>query len=296
MLAELNKPLNKLFFLMRTILLILIFFISACQTATDKQLMKRGDASAEFAEVYEIPATMQAPPPPEPTGDEQIIKKVIKTGGIDFQSNNIEEDYHKIRELLPKYEAYIESENQSKSDQRINCNLTIRVPSSIYDTLYSTLSTLGLRLDNRYSNIEDVTERYYDLQTRIKNKKALEQRYLELLNKASEIKDIIEIERNLNEVRTDIESMQGQFNYLSKQVNFSTINLSFYEVLPYVYDLTNRKGFGARILSALNNGWQGFLSFIVGLTTLWPFVLLLIGGIYLFRKIKGQFKRKKSSV
>ncbi len=255
--------------------------------------MTLGDGSADFEEVYEIPATMQSPPSPVQSGDKQITKKIIKTGGIDFQSENIEEDYKRIRELLPKYNAYIESETQSKSSQQINYNLTIRVPSDIYDTLYATLSTLAFRLDNRYSNIEDVTERYYDLKTRIKNKESLEQRYLEILKKAAEIKDIIEIEKNLNEVRTEIERLQGQFNYLSKQVNFSTINLSFYEVLPYVYDSSNRKGFGARILNALDNGWQGFLSFLVSLTTLWPFVILIISGIYLFRKLIGRWKRKK---
>jgi hypothetical protein len=134
--------------------------------------------------------------------------------------------------------------------------------------------------------------RYYDLTTRITNKKALESRYVELLKQASEIKDILDIERNLNQVRTEIEQLQGQFNYLSKQVNFSTINLSFYELLPYVYDGSQRKGFGARLLSSLNNGWQGFLSFLVGLTAIWPFILLTVVGIYMFRKLRKGWKKK----
>src|SRR5690606_37991293 len=129
--------------------------------------------------------------------------------------------------------------------------------------------------DNRHSRIEDVTERYYDLRTRIKNKKILEQRYLALLDKATEVKDILEIENNLNQVRIEIEGLEGQFNYLSKQVRFSTINLTFYEVLPYTFDPSQREGFGARFLSALDSGWQGFLSFLVGLTTLWPFIILI---------------------
>lgn len=271
----------------------ILFFPAACQNADNVMYSEMDDS---FAEVMEVPATRQAPPPEQTSGTEQVTKKVVKTGGIDFQSENIAIDYKKIQNLLPKYKAYIENENQSKSSQRINYNLTIRVPSNIYDTLYSSLSNLAFRLDNRYSNIEDVTARYYDLKSRIKNKKLLEQRYAELLQKASVIKDILEIEKNLNEVRTDIERLQGQFNYLSKQVNLSTINLSFYEVLPYVYDSSQRKGFGARIFSALDNGWQGFLSFLVGLTTLWPFVLLIIGGLYLFRKIRKTWRKKKNNV
>ncbi|MTI33095.1 DUF4349 domain-containing protein [Xanthovirga aplysinae] len=272
-------------------LLLILFFSAACQNAEEKMYMV--EVSEEYEEVHEIPATMQAPLLNKATDTEQITKKVIKTGGIHFQSENIEEDYKKIRELLPQYNSYIENENQSKSSQRINYNLTIRVPASVYDSLYSSLSTLPFRLDSKYSNIEDVTERYYDLKTRIKNKKELEKRYLELLKKASSIKDILEIEKNLNQVRIDIERLEGQFRYLSKQVNFSTINLSFYEILPYVYDSAKRKGFGARILSALDKGWQGFLSFLITLTTLWPFVILFIGGIYLIRKLGVRWKRKK---
>ncbi|MEP1921393.1 MAG: DUF4349 domain-containing protein, partial [Ekhidna sp.] len=92
-------------------------------------------------------------------------------------------------------------------------------------------------------------------------------------------------------VRTDIERLEGQFNYLSKRVNFSTIHLSFYEVLPYVYDSSQRPGFGARILSALADGWQGLLSLLVGLATLWPFVLLTVGGIFLFRRVRKNRKK-----
>lgn len=273
---------------MRILIPIFLLMISACHNSSELGLMDKGDVSGDFEEVMEIPATRQPPQDKESSGSEQITKKVIKTGGIDFQSSNIATDYQKIRALLPKYEAYIENENQTKSSDRIYYTMTIRVPSIVYDTLFSQLSTIGSRLDHRYSNVEDVTERYYDLKTRIRNKKALEERYLDLLKKAPDIKDILEIEKNIALVRTDIERLQGQFNYLSKQVRLSSINLSFYEMLPYVYDSSNRKGFGARIRRALDSGWQGFLSFLVVLTAIWPFLMLVIAGVFIYRKLKQK--------
>lgn len=275
-----------------TLIIIYVLFLSVACTNSDKGI--NGDMEASFEELLDIPVTMQPPPQEEVADAEQITKKVVKTGGIDFQSENIAKDYKKIREILPKFKAYIENENQSKTSQRISYDLTVRVPSDSYDSLYCSLSNLAYRLDNRYSSVEDVTARYYDLDTRIKNKIALEQRYVELLLKASVIKDILEIENKLNELRTEIESIQGQFNYLSKQVTHSTISLSFYEVLPYVYDSSPRKGFGQRILSALNSGWQGFLSFLVALTTLWPFVVSLVAGLFLFRNVRKKWKRKSA--
>lgn len=226
---------------------------------------------------------------PRPTPE----KKNIKTGGITFQTKDLEADYQKISSLLPGYEAYIENENQSKNERRLSYDLTVRVPAEKFDTLYATIAGLAWRLDNKYSNLQDVTERYFDLQTRIKNKQALEIRYRELLGKASEVKDLLEIERQINQIRTEIESLQGQFNYLSQQVSMSTLQLSFYEELPYVYQDTQRRGFGARILGALDNGWQGFLFFLVGLVTLWPFLLLVGIGIFLFIFLRRRWKQKK---
>ena len=119
-------------------------------------------------------------------------------------------------------------------------------------------------------NTDDVTERYYDLQSRITNKKKLEERYQEILKKANSVRDILEVERNLNQVRTEIESLQGQFKLLSHRVNFSTVDVSFYELVPYELDQEPRPGFGTRLLNSISAGWQGFLTFMVYVLALWP--------------------------
>ena len=221
-----------------------------------------------------------------------VVKKNIRTGGITFKSEDIDADYQKVIALLPSHDAYVENENQTKSDQRINYDLSIRVPAEAYDDLYNELSNLAGRVEHKYTNVQDVTERYYDLQTRIKNKTALEKRYVDLLSKATEVKDMLEIERQLNEVRTEIENLQGQFNYLSNQVSLSTLQLSFYEVLPYTYDDGQRPGFGNRILSALSNGWQGMQLFVLGLITIWPLYVFLAIGVFVFILIRKWWKRR----
>ncbi len=179
--------------------------------------------------------------------------------------------------MLAGFDAYLENENQNNDNYRKSYNLSIRVPSEKYDSLLNAISKIAYRVESKYSNVNDVTERYYDLQSRIQNKKELEKRYREILSKANQVKDILEIERNLNEVRSDIELMEGQFNYLSKQIQFSSLQVQFYEELPYELNSPKKKGFWVRIFNALDNGWQLFLSVVVGLVTIWPF--FLAGGI-----------------
>lgn len=221
-----------------------------------------------------------------------VSQKVIKTGNINFQSKGIGVDYEKIQKMLPAFDAYIENENQSKGYDQLNYSLTIRVPAERYDSLFASIVKLAYRLEHKNSGIQDVTAQYYDLEQRIANKKALEARYLDLLKKTANIKDILEIERSLNEIRTEIERMEGQFKYLSTQISLSTLSVNFYEILPIPDDGSPRKSFGSRLLNGLHGGWQGFLSFLVGVVTLWPFVLLISIGVFTFRKIRARLRMK----
>lgn len=273
--------------------LLLMALLCSCHNS-DPLLLNLGDTGSDFEELMEIPATQQ-PPNPRKGNVDQMSKKVIKTGGIEFRSEDIEADYSKVMALLPGFGAYVGNESQETSSHEVRYHMTIRVPAAGYDSLYASIARTMPQLVNRHSNTQDVTTRYYDLETRIKNSEALEQRYLELLQKAVVIKDILEIEQNLSELRTEIEQLQGQFNYLSKQIGYSTINLSFYELLPYEYETSSRKGFGARVLSALDGGWQGFLAFLVVLASLWPlFILLPVGALVIRRWRRHRAERKKA--
>ena len=255
----------------------------------DAIFMDEVQEEAEMAKSIAVPkepADQVAPP------DQRVEKKVVKNGSLHFRSKSVEKDYLAIKALLPGYEAYIDQENQYRSGTQINYNLTLKVPAERFDSLFQDLTSLGEELENKSTNIQDVTARYYDLETRIKNKKALEERYRQLLNQATAIKDILEIEDKINQIRTDIESYEGQFRLLSHQISLSTIQVSFYELLPYTYDAGHRPGFFARLGSGMSNGWQLFLSFMVGTLSLWPFLLLVIVLIVGFRKWR---KNKKSN-
>lgn len=255
------------------------FIIAACSN-NESLVLSSGGNSEEMAymDMESVPLIKQSAPSSEAelfTPD--ISQKLIRSGGINFQSEALEKDYEQIKSMLAGFNAYVENENQNNDNYRKSYILSIRVPSEKYDSLLNAISKIAYRVENKYSNVNDATERYYDLQSRIQNKKELEKRYREILSKANQVKDILEIERNLNEVRSDIEMMEGQFNYLSKQIQLSSLQVQFYEELPYELNTPKKKGFWVRIFNALDNGWQIFLSVVVGLVTIWPF--FLAGGV-----------------
>jgi len=103
--------------------------------------------------------------------------------------------------------------------------LTLRIPARIFKAALSDLESLGTLT---YRNIEgvDVTEQYVDLEARLKNKAALRDRLKQLLEKATEVKDILAIETELNRVQADIDSMEGCIKSLKGQVEYATVTLS----------------------------------------------------------------------
>lgn len=115
---------------------------------------------------------------------------------------------------------------EKKSDRGDeSASLTVRVPAKSFNTVLSSLETLGTVT---YRNIEgeDVTEQYIDVEARLKNKMVLRDRLKQLLEKATEVKDILSIETELNRVQADIDSMEGRIKSLKGQVEYATVTIS----------------------------------------------------------------------
>ena len=115
------------------------------------------------------------------------------------------------------------------SDSRARAGqLTIRVPADRFDATRAALSGLG-DVDNETINGQDVTSQLVDLGARITSLKAEEQAFQTLLGKATAIGDVLQIQDQLFNVRTQIEELQAQQASLDNQATFSTITVSMYE-------------------------------------------------------------------
>ena len=73
---------------------------------------------------------------------------------------------------------------------------------------------------------EDVSERFIDLQARLKSSLREEESLLSLLGRTSTVSEVLAIERELTRVRSDIERLQGQLNFLERRIDLATITVS----------------------------------------------------------------------
>lgn len=214
--------------------------------------------------------------------------KIIKTADIEFQTRDLEATYAKVRKTVSDQNGSFQSDNTGKRYNQVYRELVIRVPSENFEALVDGISSRVDYFDTKRISQKDVGEEFVDLKARLKAKRTLEERYLQLLSKAKNVKEMLEIERELANIREEIEAKQGRLNYLQNQVSLSTVSLRFYKEEVAV---AAQASFGSKIANAIKGGWNGLLNFFIGLLYVWPFVLVLAAIFFIVRRYIKRSRR-----
>ncbi|MBN2195482.1 MAG: DUF4349 domain-containing protein [Polyangiaceae bacterium] len=109
---------------------------------------------------------------------------------------------------------------------RDEATITVRVPSARFDEVLKKAMALGDVLA-RNVEVRDVTDEYYDLQTRLRNQEAVLERLKELLERADTVEDALKVEAQLGRVAAEVEQIKGRLKLLRELVTFSTIIVRF---------------------------------------------------------------------
>ena len=225
------------------------------------------------------------------TSSKKIDVQIIKNATIKFQSDDLQASYNQILNAVKKYNGLIQSDNEGKNELEVYKNLKIRIPAKNFDAFINDTSKGIDYFDQKEISSENVTEEFIDVLARIKTKKVLEERYLQLLTKATKVSEMIEVEQQLSTIREEIEAKEGRLNYLKNQVSQSTISINFYKNLAA--DSGISQSFFGKIGLAIAAGFNSILNFFILLLEIWPFILLLFGVIYF---IKRRRKAKSNTV
>ncbi len=218
--------------------------------------------------------------------------KIIRNGWLTVEVDEYDRARESLGKLVDSYGAFISRENEQRDEYRIRNDIEIKVHNSRFDEIMDAIAKAKgvAHIDERRTSSVDVGEEYYDLQSRLKTKREVEQRYLDILRKATTIKDILSVEDKIRVIREEIEAAQGRLNYLSDRVSRSTIHVDLYQNLDYTVPSVERRGFGSKLVRALESGWNGILNAIIFLGYLWPLWVILIG-LFIFWRRRRAGKR-----
>jgi hypothetical protein len=152
---------------------------------------------------------------------ESAGRKLITTGDLRVRVENLDEGAAHLSALMASYEAYA-SYLSVQDNQRY---YSIRVPADSYKAMVDEVSPLG-RVLNYSENIEDVTLRFYDLESRLETKRELLQTYRDYLAKAQSMADILDVEGKIADLQNEIDRMGTEFRTLTNQIDYATLNLT----------------------------------------------------------------------
>ncbi len=267
-----------------------IISLSACSNR-EQAGMKDSAGTVGGATEFNISNEAERPEPLNETSakttDTVTERKLIKKGEISFETKSISSTKAFLQKTVNAYKGYISNEKIESYRTNPTEVLTIRIPSIHFDTLISKIGRRVGEFDSKKIDIDDVTAEFVDVEARLKNKKQLEEKYQELLKKAANMEDILKIEKEISSIREDIESTEGRLRYLSSQVGYSTLTVTYYEEKP-----ASGFNFGGKIGEAFSSGGTGFLWFLIVMVQLWPLWLIGVVVWYLILKIVKRQKRK----
>jgi hypothetical protein len=201
-----------------------------------------------------------------------------------------------IAESLGGFVVNSESKSQQGGDaarQSLDVNIVLRVPELQFKSALEQIIGVGSRVIQQKVTGEDVTEQFIDLEARAKTQKALEQQFLEIMKRAVKVEDALEVQRQVAEVRTEIEKLEGRKRFLENRASLSTITVTLQEPTAVV---VNTSGFGRSVREAVSESVSlavGIVMFMIRVViVMMPIlVLIILPGLLLTRFVLRRARK-----
>jgi hypothetical protein len=165
--------------------------------------------------------------------------KIIKTGSLEIETSFYDEYVEKIESIVRDNKGYIENMETytnnyyyDSSNNKIKLRtgrFTIRIPNEAFQSVFDFLKGEG-ELIQESINENDVTRQYYEIDNKVKNLEAQEERLRELMSEAENVTEIMEIERELTRIRSEIDNLKMNLSDIDDRASMSTIHLGVREI------------------------------------------------------------------
>ena len=201
-------------------------------------------------------------------------EKLVYTASVTLESEDFEAASDALHQKIASLGGIIISENaynlNGKSYGNRSMNMTVRIPQESYETFLTGLSDIcNVAEVNRY--VDNLTERYYDNENRLKSYRIQEERLFAMLEKAESVTEMLEIESRLCDVQYQIEALTNTQRTIDNDVRYSTFNLSLAEVKKFT--TPEPETFGDKFKEAVGGSVESFGVFSENLLFFFIYVL-----------------------
>lgn len=226
--------------------------------------------------------------------------KLIRRAEFSIQTERFDESVAALKQLTAGCGGYFEMASLYGGGRRdANANrwgeYTVRVPAEKYDQFFSGAGELGY-VTGRTESSEDVGERYYDTEARLKTQRTKQERLLALLEKAESMEDIIALESALSEVEYQIEQYSSTLNRYDALIGFATFNITLHEVGQVTQEVGETASLGARMAAGVQSSFRGLIQGVRDVL-IWAsynlFLVIILAAVAVVAVVVGKRKWNK---
>jgi Domain of unknown function (DUF4349) len=227
---------------------------------------------------------------PEQLGHGRLVgRMIIRNANLALTVSDVEATLGSIRDIAQASGGYVATSQSQYVGEKVNATITLQVPATSFDGVVQQIEKLALKVDTEQVTSQDVTEEFVDAQAQINNLKATEQTMVRLLDRATQMDEILAIQRELTNVRGQIEKLQGRVNYLQRRSDFSTITI---RVSPVSTPIDPNASSTWRPLKTISDAWQASLEAITTVVDvllaivfyLWWLIAIVALAVWLWRR------------
>jgi len=217
------------------------------------------DATVQTVSLTQADAAQQPPAAAE--------RKIIRNAELTVEVDSPAEAMRRVASVAERRGGFVvtsETRQQTAADSVTPYKVVtvqVRVPAAQFDAAVGEIRGGGGRVVGERITGQDVTEEYIDLEARLRTQRALEAQFLEIMKGARAVADALQVQRELANVRTEIERLEGRRRFLENQTSLSTIEVTLQPPAP----LVNASGFGRGLRDAFGDGIEAAATIMLGL-------------------------------
>lgn len=229
-------------------------------------------------------------------------EKLVYTSRVTLETENFDEANKALHDTISALGGIIVNENASNLNS-VNhsgyrsLNMVVRIPQENYNTFLAGLSE-SYNVVSVNNTVENMTEYYYDSESRLKSYRIQEERLFAMLEKAATVEEMLKIETRLCDVQYEIEALTNTLRTIDNDVKYATFHLNLNEVTKYTSPTP--KTFGDRLGDTLRGSGESFADFaeglLFGLIYFIPYaVIIAVIAAIIVVTVKRSNKKRKSA-
>ncbi len=259
---------------------------------SEESAMAPGSAAMDYEYAYdskmemETAAPSEAPKQESGTSENDLgARKIIRTANLQYETKEYDRFIEEIQAAIRQCGGYIQtSESRGQGVNKYStryAHYTVRIPAAQYDVFMSLPTEYGVQT---YKNetVDDKTMEYVDIESHIK---ALETEYaslLAILEKATSLDDVIQLQSRITQVNYQLDSYKSQLRKYDDLIAYCTVYININEVYRETQNVV-AMSFGEKIVSGLKNTFldigDDMSEFTIWFVTSLPYIVIWVAMI-----------------